>query len=81
MSSKIIIELTDLQVEQVRIHLKTQSEANQKNETFSGYTFTLSATEDGLSWLELDMICGRVLTDSKSIQIGMGPVCRNGFAY
>jgi len=55
MSSKIIIELTDLQVEQIRIHLKAQSEANQKNETFSGYTFTLSATEDGLSWLELEM--------------------------
>lgn len=26
-------------------------------------------------------ICGRKLTDSKSIQIGMGPVCSNGFAY
>jgi hypothetical protein len=55
MFSKIIIELTDIQVERIKIHLKTQSEANQMNETFSGYTFMLSATEDGLSWLELDM--------------------------
>lgn len=55
MSKKIIIELTEEQFEKIKSHLKIQAEANQMNETFSGYTFTLSSTEDGLSWLELVM--------------------------
>ena len=55
MTKRLVIELTEEQSDRIRIHLKTQSEANQMNETFSGYTFMLSATEDGLSWLELDM--------------------------
>ena len=36
----------------IKTHLKEQNEINSKEETFSGFSFTLSCTEMGISWLE-----------------------------
>lgn len=55
MDKKLTIKLTNEQAENIKRHLTTQSEINQKEETFSGFSFTLSATESGISWLELEM--------------------------
>jgi hypothetical protein len=53
--AKLTIDLTDEQVEKIRNHLGEQTSINLKEETFSGWTFTLSCTEFGISWLELEM--------------------------
>jgi hypothetical protein len=56
MSKKLIINLTEAQADQIKKHLSEQSKANQLEETFSGYSFTLSCTEDGVfCWLDLEM--------------------------
>jgi hypothetical protein len=60
--SKLVIELTDDQVKMIKSHLSEQGKINQENETFSGYSFTLSCTESGISWLDLEM--------NTSIEIG-----------
>jgi hypothetical protein len=39
----------------IKTHLKEQNEINSKEETFSGFSFTLSFTELGISWLDLEM--------------------------
>jgi hypothetical protein len=55
MSKKLVITLSDEQVNQIKKHLATQGEINQKEETFSGYTFTLSCLECGICWLDVEM--------------------------
>lgn len=55
MANKLTIDLTNEQVEMIRNHLGEQTNINLKEETFSGWTFTLSCTEFGISWLELEM--------------------------
>lgn len=52
---KIVIELTNQQYDQFQKFLKEESEINQKEETFSGWSITVSSTEFGLSWLELEV--------------------------
>jgi hypothetical protein len=55
MSNQLIIHLTDEQLKIIKNHLKKQNEINSKEETFSGFSFTLSCTELGISWLDLEM--------------------------
>lgn len=45
---KIVIELTDQQFEKMMTHFKRENEINEKEETFSGYSFTLICTECGV---------------------------------
>ena len=55
MSNQLIIHLTDEQLHKIKSHLKEQNEINSKEETFSGFSFTLSCTDMGISWLDLEM--------------------------
>ena len=54
-SNQLIIHLTDEQLKIIKNHLKEQNEINSLEETFSGFSFTLSCTEMGISWLDLEM--------------------------
>jgi hypothetical protein len=55
MSNQLIIHLTDEQLKIIKNHLKEQNEINSKEETFSGFSFTLSCTKMGISWLDLEL--------------------------
>jgi hypothetical protein len=55
MSKKLVIDLTESQAEEIKDHLSKQSEINQMEETFSGYSITLIGLEEGLNFLEVEM--------------------------
>lgn len=59
---KIIINITDEQAKKLDELLSTQSRINFQEETFSGFSITLSCIEAGICWLEAEM--------NKKIELG-----------
>ena len=55
LNHQLVINLSSNQLNDINALIKEQGEVNIKEETFSGYSFTLSCTEFGMSFLEIKM--------------------------
>jgi hypothetical protein len=52
---KIEIELSEEQYQQIKNEISKGNTLNLQEETFSGYSLTLSSVEGGFAWLEFNM--------------------------
>ncbi|MDX5347261.1 MAG: hypothetical protein LPK19_08430 [Hymenobacteraceae bacterium] len=52
---KLVIELSDEQYQTLKTEISKGMKINFDEETFSGFSITLSVIEGNLSWLEFEM--------------------------